>query len=442
MDKSRTVNFFFTKYIYKRCGCKKYIYIYIYNLSNNESQKAIEQMVFDQSELLFKKYKGYTVGGINTELVSSKLKQYILSKEKDLISTIKAFKEYYTNSNNTDYIKKSHSLIASIIKELDIPFLFNLSLSYFLRISCNQDSENNDKFYSINVAIDIGKNMKKRYLYCLKCKDNNYKDGSYSTWQEENINRDKVLISTIENEKIIADLGYAIIQILEQCNMIKNVLITKSKEEKYYILAADNKLLSSGSKFILDLPLKLPMIVKPKPYNNNVLGGYLLNYINYREQLIIPKNIIKDKSFVKEDNLIYNMINNISCIPYKINKELLDFILTSKHDLLIYPNEPSKYENIENKTKYQQGKHKSHISKLNLQETIIGLAEFYKNFPAIYFPVRMDQRGRVYCSNTYLNYQSSELAKALLLFSVPGEIDKNDTNSIKFLEYYGVNCFC
>lgn len=53
----------------------------------------------------------------------------------------------------------------------------------------------------------------------------------------------------------------------------------------------------------------------------------------------------------------------------------------------------------------------------------------------------MDIRVRVYCSSTYLTYQTSELAKALLLFSNPGIINKKDLTSIKYLEFYGVNCF-
>lgn len=69
------------------------------------------------------------------------------------------------------------------------------------------------------------------------------------------------------------------------------------------------------------------MVVKPKSYNKNILGGYLLNDVNYREELIINKNIIKDKSLVKDDNIIYNMINGISSIAYKINTELFDYLL-------------------------------------------------------------------------------------------------------------------
>lgn len=223
--------------------------------------------------------------------------------------------------------------------------------------------------------------------------------------------------------------------------MITNELIIKSKDEKYYILTVYKKLLDIKEKSILHFPLKLPMVVKPKEYNKNILGGYLLNDVSYKEELIIHNNIIKDKSLIQDNNVIYDMVNNISGTPYKINTEFLDYILTNKHDLLIDPNKPSKYENIEKRTKYQQAKYSSHISKLNLQETILGLADFYKNFSAIYFPIRMDSRGRVYCISTYLNYQGSELAKALLLFANPGIINKKDLKDVKYLEFYGVENF-
>jgi DNA-directed RNA polymerase len=223
--------------------------------------------------------------------------------------------------------------------------------------------------------------------------------------------------------------------------MVTSKLIIKSKNEKYYILAVDESLCQIGEKSIIDFPLKLPMIVKPKHYSKGKLGGYLLNDVRYKENLIIHKNIIKDSSYVKDDNIIYNMVNNISNVPYKINTDLLDYLITDKHGLLIDSNNPSKYVNIANRTKYQQVKYTSDMSKLNLQEIVLGLADFYKNFSEIYFPLRMDQRGRLYCSTTYLNYQSNELAKSLLLFAKPGIISKKDLRAIKYLEFYGVNCF-
>ena len=44
----------------------------------------------------------------------------------------------------------------------------------------------------------------------------------------------------------------------------------------------------------------------------------------------------------------------------------------------------------------------------------------------------------MYCTP---NYQSNELSKALLLFSKPGVVNKNDLNCITYLKLYGANCF-
>ena len=76
-----------------------------------------------------------------------------------------------------------------------------------------------------------------------------------------------------------------------------------------------------------------------------------------------------------------------------------------------------------------------------LQENILALAQFFSKFTNIYFPIRLDQRGRIYCSPSYLNYQSCELSKALLLFSNPAVIRKEDCGSILYLKAYGANCY-
>lgn len=53
----------------------------------------------------------------------------------------------------------------------------------------------------------------------------------------------------------------------------------------------------------------------------------------------------------------------------------------------------------------------------------------------------MDQRGRLYCSFSYLNYQESELAKALFLFAEPGIVNKSDLACVNYLKFYRANCF-
>ena len=120
------------------------------------------------------------------------------------------------------------------------------------------------------------------------------------------------------------------------------------------------------------------------------------------------------------------MVNKLASTPFKINQTLLDYITgeESKHNLLTDVYTEHKFANLEKRSKYQQSVFASHNSKVVLQETILGLADYYRKFSKIYFPVRLDKRGRLYCSSNYLNYQSNELSKALLLFAYPGTILK------------------
>jgi DNA-directed RNA polymerase len=137
------------------------------------------------------------------------------------------------------------------------------------------------------------------------------------------------------------------------------------------------------------------------------------------------------------------MINKISSTGFKINKTLFDYIINNgdKHNLLIDPTVKHKFADIQKKSKYQESVYASHNSKVILQKTILGIAEYFSNFSSIYFPVRLDQRGRLYCSPNFLNYQSNELSKSLLLFSEPGIINRDNMDSIKYLKVYGANCF-
>ena len=185
------------------------------------------------------------------------------------------------------------------------------------------------------------------------------------------------------------------------------------------------------------------MIVKPKSYSKGVLGGYLLNEVKFSEYLFIEKKGYGEKSELSENNKIYDMLNKMSSIPFKINTDLLEYLINNwqKHDLLIDPNTTHKLNDLEKRTKYQENINRSYNSKIILQETVLGIAQFFSKFSEIYFPVRIDQRGKLYCSLHYLNYQANELAKALLLFANPAVITKTNMECFSYLKLYGANCY-
>jgi DNA-directed RNA polymerase len=113
------------------------------------------------------------------------------------------------------------------------------------------------------------------------------------------------------------------------------------KEHPFQALQVkDNDILSNKSRqAVTNLPLKLPMICLPKPYAKDLLGGYLNNDVRFSEGLVIDKKAYIDASEISTDNRVYSLINNINSTPFKINKDLLDYISSHglKHNLLMDP---------------------------------------------------------------------------------------------------------
>ena len=250
-----------------------------------------------------------------------------------------------------------------------------------------------------------------------------------------------------QGDKLYSCIGALLIDILEFSSFIKRPLIRTSKTSTHYELHVDDDQLKSqlDNQKMFIIPSRLPMIVPPKDYSNtDGYGGYLLNDIEYKEDLFIDKKGYKISTAISCCNNynIYDIINNINKTPFKVNSELLDFLLyNDQWDLLLDENKPHKYAYLTKRNKLQESKYRAHNSKVVLQEIVLDIANFYRQFNELYFPVRLDQRGRLYCSAHYFNYQANELSKSLLLFSKPGIIKRNDLTAIAYLKMYGVNCF-
>ena len=139
----------------------------------------------------------------------------------------------------------------------------------------------------------------------------------------------------------------------------------------------------------------------------------------------------------------------MSSVGYKINKEVLNFIFLYNDQFnltLIGKNHPlelvlTENLNIKKLRKKDKIELESFRSKKFVQEQIIAIAEKFETVPEIFIPVRIDYRGRIYCSSNYLNYQGTELAKALLLFSKGEQISKTNIDALNYLKIFGANCF-
>lgn len=66
-------------------------------------------------------------------------------------------------------------------------------------------------------------------------------------------------------------------------------------------------------------------------------------------------------------------------------------------------------------------------SKLIIEKNILSIAQVYSKINRIYFPVRLDNRTRMYCETNYFDYQKIDLARGLISFAIPEILTKIDT---------------
>lgn len=354
-----------------------------------------------------------------------------------------------------------YTLYKNKIKE-DV-LIFNTKCLNYINLQTTSLDETN-KLKLLNLLEKINKNINKLDVYELFYKVRNIlsliKDSGFiieditqytlSDWKLDN----KDVVSMYEKDSSLKlSIGGIIIEWLFDSNLLKQTLVTIGRNNRVkYLLPHNNisKLLKSNDiDKIKHLPLRIPMLVKPKEYYRDEvegkikerLGGYLLNDERVTDEMIIPNWELRQNSLIKNPNIIYDLVNNVNSVGFKINIDLLDFINLYADKLNLLLSSIDLKKEISKISPSDHNELVSYQSKLELQENILGLAKVFSDVPEFYLPVRIDFRGRVNCISQYLNYQSTELAKSLLLFSKNEKIMKSDELAIKYFKAYGANCF-
>jgi hypothetical protein len=365
------------------------------------------------------------------------------------------------NSNtlkNMNQKEKYSICISKVINEVDEEYIISKLLGTVLFLINEPRIE---ETYATNNFNNLGENIIRTFffnLYSEKKKINKTSSDYYLTdWMKEN----EFLSHTLRDEEgtFSEHLGSFLIDWLRECNLVEIGSIKKENKTTSYLRVTKVLQKYIDYEFIpLNIPDRLPMIVEPKKYqrikinngedNREILGGYLLNDQLFTDPIIITNNRLKDNSIISDKNIIYDTINNMSSVGYKINKEVLEFILLNneKYNLSLVNSKHPLEEKLENNktrklTKKEETELESFKSKRFVQENILAIADIYENVDEFFIPVRLDYRGRIYCNTSYLNYQGTELAKSLLLFSKGEKISKINTESINYLKIFGANCY-
>jgi hypothetical protein len=160
----------------------------------------------------------------------------------------------------------------------------------------------------------------------------------------------------------------------------------------------------------------IPMICKPKLWDETQRGGYLLG--DYNNNSIITGNTNHGHK-MENKTILYDTINYLSGLEFSVNNELLEFLLSNDGQKILNLN-----KNLTTSEKIQ----------IN---TNIKLAQIFKN-ESFYLPLKSDFRGRLYVNSFFLNYQGSDLSKALIQFSKGQRLSEE---GLKYLYIFGANLY-
>ncbi|KAF2077399.1 hypothetical protein CYY_001327 [Polysphondylium violaceum] len=200
----------------------------------------------------------------------------------------------------------------------------------------------------------------------------------------------------------------------------------------------------------------LPMVIKPLPWVNPTMGGYL----HYKTLVMRTNGSMMQLSSLMDADLthIFKGLNALGETPWVINDKLFNIIketwirgggigdIPSKKDIE-RPEMPQDYEtNIESRKSFIKADQKVkalnsdlHSLRCDIMYKLDVAERFINN--TIYFPHNLDFRGRSYPIPPHLNHLGSDFCRSLLKFEESKPLTKVGLNWLKIhlANLYGVD---
>jgi DNA-directed RNA polymerase len=203
-------------------------------------------------------------------------------------------------------------------------------------------------------------------------------------------------------------------------------------------------------------PLRLPSVVKPKPWTGLKDGGYFslkTPLIRFNSDAVLADYFVMSDNAGIDFKQVYDVVNAVQDTPWKINKSILEVIdhfwttvdedvlecLPRKNDMVQapFPGEGATEEQIKEWKIVASKVYKENIRGMSQKiafHKMLWVADKFKDKDSIWFPTNLDFRGRVYPIPDFLNPQGDDVSKALLLFA-EGKPIKTEHGKKNFLMY-------
>lgn len=296
----------------------------------------------------------------------------------------------------------------------------------------------------------VGNNYKRAYLTSTEQHIIEQSNGTVKPWDRWS-NANAISLGILVLEFIISSTGM----------FEREIVNIKGKSHSEIRITKQFKDTLVGRAFTLSSisPIYQPMVVPPKPWTNISDGGY---YTKSRSPLSFLR--INNKEALKrydEVDLtpIFEAVNTAQDTAWKINSKVLEVVkvvyqwdnpiggIPGGLEIELPPRINGMDEDtVEGKKLLKIWKkecipsyrrEKARISKRLSTEFIVGQADKFDQYKAIYFPHNLDFRGRIYAVPVALNPQGNDLCKGLLTFANGKAIGER---GLFFLKVHGANC--
>lgn len=141
-----------------------------------------------------------------------------------------------------------------------------------------------------------------------------------SNWKKDS----NIVASNYEDNTVLFNIGSILIGWMLIWKIRDKKTVTISRKEKSNVIMPTRLLTDAvTNKIVYNMPKKLPMLVVPKPYSKELLGGYLLNDKVTTGSMLIKKWSNKEQTILVNNKNINNIIKKFSSVCYKINTDVL-----------------------------------------------------------------------------------------------------------------------